>query len=290
MPDFQQIPDEGLSPRKRGNLPAQQAGWKPAGPIPAQTGKPVVINGRTYSDEAYPRANGETPEQLHNRVHPQGLSPRKRGNLRAGNAVQPCSGPIPAQTGKPHTHYALSSAMWAYPRANGETSICAARPPALLGLSPRKRGNPSRQSGAAGHSGPIPAQTGKPVAAVNAATERRAYPRANGETVRAAASLSSWVGLSPRKRGNRHTARSTTRVRGPIPAQTGKPRPRRKAAEAPWAYPRANGETWTAPTPSCKVRGLSPRKRGNHEINLTLHFQAGLSPRKRGNQPGHERS
>ena len=75
-------------------------------------------------------------------------------------------------------------------------------------------------------------------------------------------------GLSPRVRGNPLSRRRTAAARGSIPACAGEPTiatPFRRTAAV---YPRVCGGTgfaWRIPTPG---KGLSPRVRGNHALQL----------------------
>ena len=91
----------------------------------------------------------------------------------------------------------------AYPRANGETSGVTGVVVHESGLSPRKRGNHSTRQRTDLGAGPIPAQTGKPIAELISLLNPKAYPRANGETAGTSWLMKMGRGLSPRKRGNR---------------------------------------------------------------------------------------
>ena len=192
------------------------------------------------------------------------------------------SGPIPAQTGKPARHRRDDLGCGAYPRANGETH----RPPlgqkSHEGLSPRKRGNPRKPESGGLHSGPIPAQTGKPLLFARLSGAGRAYPRANGETPNGCLVCISEDGLSPRKRGNLSAADRAAVAAGPIPAQTGKPQCPGHSTACLRAYPRANGETarWGY-CPEIGM-GLSPRKRGNQGLILCALCYLGPIPAQTG--------
>ena len=178
------------------------------------------------------------------------------------------SGPIPAQTGKPKWGCSWSFWRWAYPRANGETTPACVTSDAALGLSPRKRGNPRKPESGGLHSGPIPAQTGKPGVVRQQHPGARAYPRANGETKTRKLAAIINGGLSPRKRGNPPIRRLSHKTQGPIPAQTGKPGLKLHGGVMPGAYPRANGETLDQDYRLTVGKGLSPRKRGNQDVGV----------------------
>ena len=78
-----------------------------------------------YLFGAYPRAGGGTSRTVPGVWGLQGLSPRRRGNLRLERRDQLRLGPIPAQAGEPHRLILAVRAGWAYPRAGGGT--CTAR-------------------------------------------------------------------------------------------------------------------------------------------------------------------
>ncbi len=89
---------------------------------------------------------------------------------------------IPACTGKPTTHDRLGAAPEVYPRVYGETRLTSKMPCSSGGLSPRVRGNPAPQSGAALMVWSIPACTGKPLDTGVRAWLTAVYPRVYGET------------------------------------------------------------------------------------------------------------
>ena len=70
-------------------------------------------------------------------------------------------------------------------------------------------------------------------------------------------------GLSPRGRGNRHSADSDHSCTGSIPAWAGEPSLRRLRPLMHWVYPRVGGGTSAATPGVAASTGLSPRGRGN---------------------------
>ena len=109
------------------------------------------------------------------------------------------------------------------------------------GLSPRVRGNPL-----------LIQPLSLPV-----------YPRECGGTSPAGTVGNVIVGLSPRVRGNRGPPAGHRAVAGSVPASAGEPVPPPKPQLMPTVYPRECGGTPGAVPPGEKVRGLSPRVRGN---------------------------
>ncbi len=70
-----------------------------------------------------------------------------------------------------------------YPRVYGETVSRRIANRALMGLSPRVRGNHAAVNDALDHLGSIPACTGKPPTEPHRRTKGRVYPRVYGETL-----------------------------------------------------------------------------------------------------------
>ena len=162
------------------------------GSIPACTGKPDGRSPVARQRRVYPRVYGETTWASRangDNVSAEGLSPRVRGNPRAGYYVDTtsCVGSIPACTGKPRkrTQKTLRRGRRVYPRVYGETSgrydyvelsglptvyprvygetyaHCLVNQPEQ-GLSPRVRGNPNVSVPYPACQRSIPACTGKP--------------------------------------------------------------------------------------------------------------------------------
>ena len=153
----------GLSPRRRGNLPFRTRHQHHLGSIPAQAGEPSPKWWRHSTRRVYPRAGGGTRDMNAIVLHKQGLSPRRRGNRRRAGRRRVRQGSIPAQAGEPRGRIGSSSPPRVYPRAGGGTAIGALGEKDILGLSPRRRGNPSPPEHNRQRPGSIPAQAGEPV-------------------------------------------------------------------------------------------------------------------------------
>ena len=131
------------------------------------------------------------------------------------------------------------------------------------GLSPRVRGNPAHGRSPSLFSGPIPACAGQPSPRPTRPLKTRAYPRVCGATEIATNPPGGEDGLSPRVRGNPPLNSVTRMGQGPIPACAGQPACATSQMRHPWAYPRVCGATSSSPVAIWKVKGLSPRVRGN---------------------------
>ena len=153
---------EGLSPRVRGNLRSRQSPLHYSGPIPACAGQPLGNSVIHRVRRAYPRVCGATEKDLQAAAKLQGLSPRVRGNLTAGTAQEPISGPIPACAGQPYCQAFRTAATWAYPRVCGATEKINSDGRFGEGLSPRVRGNQYMLIPQGSRLGPIPACAGQP--------------------------------------------------------------------------------------------------------------------------------
>ena len=253
----------GLSPRARGNLHRSGNPIISAGSIPAGAGEPRDTDLRGDNTWVYPRGRGGTSMSMAIPARALGLSPRARGNLDDLIPAELVSGSIPAGAGEPHPSARSSPSPWVYPAGAGEPrkATDAAPPPGVyprgrggtapfgavfafaLGLSPRARGNPADDSGAARSRGSIPAGAGEPGSSSRRAGSGRVYPRGRGGTfgyiLRAAFSQ----GLSPRARGNRKANNIGNWVDGSIPAGAGEPSRCGADPAHEWVYPRGRGGT-----------------------------------------------
>ena len=173
-----------------------------------------------------------------------------------------CVWSIPAQAGEPYRMPVIATRSRVYPRAGGGTRFGSVILTFLMGLSPRRRGNPRLP--AAPHHQP------------------RVYPRAGGGTRTVPFFAVSIQGLSPRRRGNHIGSPERHRQFGSIPAQAGEPRGPGRSGARRWVYPRAGGGTQSAPRPHCQIQGLSPRRRGNRSARYWRLCRAGSIPAQAG--------
>ena len=91
----------GLSPRVRGNLDTFQHIRNEDRTIPACTGEPTGMSGRSRNFGDYPRVYGGTAGVMRTRDMLEGLSPRVRGNRRSFPLLLSSQRTIPACTGEP---------------------------------------------------------------------------------------------------------------------------------------------------------------------------------------------
>ena len=152
-----------------------------------------------------------------------GLSPRVRGNLLRGVQRAPLGRSIPACAGEPSCPRLYSTNARVYPRVCGGTIVATPLFDALIGLSPRVRGNPYRadQVVAAGRS--IPACAGEPRHLGWVRPSIRVYPRVCGGTSHSQLLQRAPGGLSPRVRGNPVVFLAVAVMAGSIPACAGEP-------------------------------------------------------------------
>ena len=212
---------------------------------------------------AYPRGRGGTRVTGPPAAPGRGLSPRARGNRTPITFDRRTGGPIPAGAGEPRRFRGASSCGGAYPRGRGGTRWSLLLFSALLGLSPRARGNRSDGAGRFDKLGPIPAGAGEPAPGAPSLRCSRAYPRGRGGTVAAEGGMVGWRGLSPRARGNHLRPRLSRHNRGPIPAGAGEPHRGCNVGGPGRAYPRGRGGTSRRRVATATGKGLSPRARGN---------------------------
>ena len=153
--------------------------------------------------------------------------------------------------------------MRVYPRACGGTAVGTGGLTALLGLSPRVRGNLGVVPIPGSPVGSIPARAGEPAQGRYRGVRITVYPRACGGTVPIRAVAQVKTGLSPRVRGNLPLHRWLHQRPRSIPARAGEPVCRMPAGIAVWVYPRACGGTFHFTVGFTRDPGLSPRVRGN---------------------------
>ena len=156
---------------------------------------------------------------------------------------------------------------------------------AVMGLSPRVRGNPSqlRRPHPPGRS--IPACAGEPPGRRAAARAAAVYPRVCGGTRYCRPWPGRGRGLSPRVRGNRWTTIPTWQHMRSIPACAGEPRGSMSARGLDEVYPRVCGGTADSPESRREADGLSPRVRGNHVLRRFSGLDGGSIPACAGEPP-----
>ena len=97
------------------------------------------------------------------------------------------------------------------------------------------------------------------------------YPRACGGTPRSVCGTRVGLGLSPRLRGNPGISSLNPHWAGSIPAPAGEPWAGPAPTQASGVYPRACGGTCHQQSPFQDQTGLSPRLRGNHDVQREKH-------------------
>ena len=192
----------GLSPRVRGNRSGSNRAVRIRRSIPACAGEPPSTTPKVPVMRVYPRVCGGTHPAGRRQHHRRGLSPRVRGNRRAGRARQMEARSIPACAGEPLAVWLQRKCEWVYPRVCGGTAHAPRQRLWSLGLSPRVRGNPLRPGSSPAAQRSIPACAGEPAYFSRRSNTRRVYPRVCGGTQAYAKLHRRCSGLSPRVRGN----------------------------------------------------------------------------------------
>ena len=231
--------------------------------------------------------------------------------MRGNRGGRPCpwqsQGSIPADAGQPWPQSPGQPPNRVYPRGCGATVLLVSVMQLPVGLSPRMRGNPTRDFAQLLISGSIPADAGQPHRRSSLRDRSRVYPRGCGATTAKAANLLLSRGLSPRMRGNLQQGKAMIERRGSIPADAGQPWPPGCRCLPAGVYPRGCGGNHTAfdgvflqhgsipadagqpatPKPWYGSMRVYPRGCG---ATLPCFFvdvvHQGLSPRMRGNRHG----
>ena len=172
----------GLSPRVRGNRSSGDALRAAERSIPACAGEPDPEPHSVGADRVYPRVCGGTLLRDDVAYPLQGLSPRVRGNRFLLAARERRLRSIPACAGEPPRRPRTSSRGTVYPRVCGGTSTRWQLAAAVMGLSPRVRGNPVRDAIRQPQSGSIPACAGEPACNIAGPLLLQVYPRVCGGT------------------------------------------------------------------------------------------------------------
>ena len=211
----------------------------------------------------YPRVCGGTRRMPLLPGHPQGLSPRVRGNQNAVQDDPQVGGSIPACAGEPHRPLLRHRRFEVYPRVCGGTPLRVGGDADDQGLSPRVRGNLFRAVARWTMCRSIPACAGEPAGGQFGQGVGRVYPRVCGGTAARAVRAGRGQGLSPRVRGNQPVISWLATMARSIPACAGEPRRPRPRRCPSGVYPRVCGGTRCRPRYRSTKTGLSPRVRGN---------------------------
>ncbi len=253
----------GLSPRGRGNRPADRDYPPGQRSIPAWAGEPYQVPPLNGPKAVYPRVGGGTRPAADHRDWQRGLSPRGRGNRRRRPRRSGRHRSIPAWAGEPGSPDGRHASPGVYPRVGGGTGVGGYRHRRPGGLSPRGRGNRLRYLLPGRPDGSIPAWAGEPSTQSAGNPPSAVYPRVGGGTVYGRCLSAALSGLSPRGRGNPQVSVADDVGVGSIPAWAGEPGTGRRLRSPGGVYPRVGGGTLVSAIWRSNVSGLSPRGRGN---------------------------
>ena len=155
-----------------------------------------------------------------------------------------------------------------------------------MGLSPRVRGNLPNGRPTTRSIRSIPACAGEPLKRTPRRPESWVYPRVCGGTSSLAACSISFMGLSPRVRGNQKRLDVFgSRLRS-IPACAGEPSSSGVILSQSGVYPRVCGGTGRDEDIKSAIHGLSPRVRGNQSMPGDYQEGNGSIPACAGEPPG----
>ena len=160
----------------------------------------------------------------------------------------------------------------------GGTAIWSPSHSAMIGLSPRVRGNLGTPNVASTLTRSIPACAGEPRIVFVASYLLPVYPRVCGGTSAIPSISGSGLGLSPRVRGNRTPTSRVALTNRSIPACAGEPRLQRRTQNSRRVYPRVCGGTNCDGRHFTILPGLSPRVRGNRDRKVIVVQGQGSIP------------
>ena len=190
---------------------------------PRACGEPNGLTIESRMGQVYPRACGGTSPAYSAFRPSSGLSPRLRGNRPESEGAAQDRRSIPAPAGEPTVFVGVAGQLTVYPRACGGTLRVPAAAAAWTGLSPRLRGNLEHLGYRPYRHGSIPAPAGEPTPGSRGRPHYPVYPRACGGTLNDLAEGESYIGLSPRLRGNLSGAARRCHRHRSIPAPAGEP-------------------------------------------------------------------
>ena len=185
---------------------------------------------------------------------------------------------IPAYAGEPRNGLRLAETQWVYPRVCGGTSFTPVIRAKCWGLSPRMRGNHGNDRADGGLRRSIPAYAGEPEQDNRQRAAARVYPRVCGGTSQSPCIAAAHCGLSPRMRGNPAQALPDESAMWSIPAYAGEPITLAGSLNHRAVYPRVCGGTRMMGQRRERVPGLSPRMRGNPQLEAGSRRMAGSIP------------
>ena len=172
-------------------------------------------------------------------------------------------GSIPACAGEPNSKNQNRVKCRVYLRVCGGTSPAFYTRNIAGGLSPRVRGNQAGSGRSLHVFGSIPACAGEPPPLCPRYLCPGVYPRVCGGTAHSSTPCACIRGLSPRVRGNLACPGRRLGDERSIPACAGEPQQDHISRRAGQVYPRVCGGTKVACGLLLRLRGLSPRVRGN---------------------------
>ena len=169
---------------------------------------------------------------------------------------------IPANTGRMVKLPECTCFPRDHPREYGENTFPTHSPTTPQGPSPRIRGESTAAQENLKGVGTIPANTGRIVRSIRPVLRQRDHPREYGENGPLSRTIPSWMGPSPRIRGECAGAGPHGRIGGTIPANTG--RIWQPSARLCWPrdHPREYGENLVGKPLDLFTQGPSPRIRG----------------------------
>ena len=169
-----------------------------------------------------PAYAGKTEADVPAMVNCLGSPPRMRGKQLGCDECHCGSGITPAHAGKTQSVMWLRRAKRDHPRACGENLNLESSKNIGMGSPPRMRGKPTFHSDGTVRIGITPAHAGKTMGFASWQEVGRDHPRACGENIHSALSVSPCQGSPPRMRGKLEDKTLVRLAQGITPAHAGK--------------------------------------------------------------------
>ena len=234
----------GSSPLTQGKPRPGLADGGSAGLIPAHAGKTRAGVGRSPRARAHPRSRGENLADGGPKPAGEGSSPLTRGKQCVITLPSLIVGLIPTHAGKTPRSGSRACGSGAHPHSRGENEGAFRDLGGHEGSSPLTRGKHVECEQIPRLQGLIPTHAGKTNPSPGAVSRRTAHPRSCGETIFQASCLVA-LGVPPRSHGE--NSRSHLRVcaqAGSSPLTQGKPHARGRNHRLRGLIPAHTGKTW----------------------------------------------
>ena len=260
--DIEADDDEGTPPHARGTRVAGQAGRVRVGNTPACAGNTETSSPTGSDSREHPRMRGEHSASQTQTMGSSGTPPHARGTQASDDALPRAAGNTPACAGNTLPMVSWRVAKSEHPRMRGEHSSSDGKRNGRNGTPPHARGTPHHRLAHHMPGGNTPACAGNTGREVARQARHPEHPRMRGEHAQSFRDTCSMNGTPPHARGtlrpplDRHSSVRNT------PACAGNTCSRRPPSAPSREHPRMRGEHGGPPYRPRRGLGTPPHARG----------------------------